>query len=109
MKAIRIISVLFIFIVYACTNTLQNEDIPILSISGGKVRGVLTDSSQVVVFKGIPYAAPPIGELRWKKPQEVIPWDTIMIADKFGNIAMQYDFEPGCFWGDEFYWMGKPK
>lgn len=42
-----------------------------------------------IVFRGIPYAKPPVGELRWKKPEEMDAWDGIFHADKFGNIAIQ--------------------
>lgn len=62
---------------------------PILSITGGKVRGVRSSSQNVIVYRGIPYAAPPVGELRWKAPQPVIPWSGIKEADTFGPAAMQ--------------------
>lgn len=48
---------------------------PVLTIEGGKVQGVLADDHpEVFVYRGIPYAAPPIRENRWKEPQPVIPW-----------------------------------
>lgn len=37
------------------------------------------------VYRGIPYAAPPIGDLRWKEPQPVVPWEGVKIADTFGR------------------------
>ncbi|MBO7438292.1 MAG: carboxylesterase family protein, partial [Bacteroidales bacterium] len=45
---------------------------PVLTIEGGQVQGVPTETANVVVFRGIPYAAPPIGDLRWKEPQPVV-------------------------------------
>jgi hypothetical protein len=48
---------------------------PVVTVTGGKVEGVPSDSAGVMVFKGIPYAAPPVGDLRWKKPQPVQPWE----------------------------------
>jgi para-nitrobenzyl esterase len=41
------------------------------------------------VFRGIPYAAPPVGNLRWREPQPVAHWDGVKKADQFGAICMQ--------------------
>ena len=82
---------------------------PVLTIAGGKIRGVLTDSSQVLVYKGIPYAAPPVGDLRWQAPQPVPAWDGVKVCDTFGPIAWQPGNPPGTFYGDEFYWEGTPE
>lgn len=57
------------------------------STASGPVQGVQTDD--VVSFKGIPFAAPPVGELRWRAPQPVTPWTTARVADRFGNDCMQ--------------------
>ena len=45
---------------------------PVLTIEGGQVQGVLADNPGVFVYRGIPYAAAPIGDLRWKEPQPVV-------------------------------------
>ena len=82
---------------------------PVLTVSGGKIQGILTDSSQVIVYKGIPYAAPPVGDLRWQAPQPVPAWDGVKICDTFGPIAWQPGNAPGTFYGDEFYWEGTPE
>lgn len=58
---------------------------PILTIEGGKVQGVSTDIEGVTVYRGIPYAAAPIGDLRWKAPQPVVAWEGVKVADKFGH------------------------
>lgn len=54
----------------------------------GMVEGVL-EKSGVRSFKGIPFAAPPIGDLRWKAPQPVQAWTGMLKANKFGPRAMQ--------------------
>ena len=81
----------------------------VIRIEGGLVRGVPSSSPGVTVFRGIPYAAPPVGKLRWKAPQPVVPWDGVMVCDKFGPIAPQPGNKPGTFYGDEFYWQGTPE
>ncbi|MBD0333243.1 MAG: carboxylesterase family protein, partial [Chitinophagaceae bacterium] len=54
----------------------------------GIVEGTL-EKSGIRSFKGIPFAAPPVGELRWKKPQPVENWSGVRKADKFGPRAVQ--------------------
>jgi para-nitrobenzyl esterase len=53
----------------------------------GDVRGVT--SAVITSFKGIPYAAPPVGALRWKPPQPPLPWQDVRAADKTGPACMQ--------------------
>jgi para-nitrobenzyl esterase len=65
----------------------------IVSVDGGTVSGVASGTPGVLVFKGLPYAAPPIGNLRWRAPQPVVSWPGIRKADTFGancpQIAMR--------------------
>jgi para-nitrobenzyl esterase len=56
-------------------------------VSGGAVMG--TTINGVASFKGIPFAAPPIGQLRWKPPQPVVPWYGIRRSDSFGPPCAQ--------------------
>lgn len=44
---------------------------------------------QIVVYRGVPFAAPPVGDLRWKEPQPVEEWDTVRLAKEFGPDPMQ--------------------
>lgn len=57
-------------------------------LDSGSVAG-LTTASGVRVFKGIPFAAPPIGPLRWKAPQPVNKWDDVRKADQFSSVCVQ--------------------
>ncbi|HVZ13434.1 MAG TPA: carboxylesterase family protein [Bauldia sp.] len=57
------------------------------SVTGGTIAGV--EANDVIVFKGIPYAAPPLGDLRWRAPQPVTPWSGTRSAAEFGNDCMQ--------------------
>lgn len=60
---------------------------PQVKTVAGVVEGI--DESGVKVFKGIPFAAPPVGELRWKAPQPVMPWTGVRKAQEYGPNPMQ--------------------
>jgi para-nitrobenzyl esterase len=72
----------------AITNFLQKK------IDSGIIEGVISEDGLVEKYLGIPYAKPPIGELRWKAPQKVTPWEGVLKTQEYGNIAMQYKFAP---------------
>jgi para-nitrobenzyl esterase len=55
----------------------------------GVVEGELTADQKVVAFKGIPYAAPPVGDLRWKAPQPAASWAGVRAAKEFGYHCVQ--------------------
>ena len=59
-----------------------------VQLTSGHVSGVELDGN-VTVFRGIPFAAPPVGDLRWKAPQPPIPWRGVRVADTFGATCMQ--------------------
>ncbi len=60
-------------------------DAGMLSGTPGKVAGV-------TAFKGIPFAAPPVGDLRWKAPQPVAKWQGVLPGDRYGKVCIQ---QPG--------------
>ncbi|MEM9778067.1 MAG: carboxylesterase family protein [Chloroflexota bacterium] len=60
---------------------------PTVVIKSGRVEGIQQEN--VSVFKSIPYAKAPVGDLRWRPPQPVGPWTGTFKADKFGPMAMQ--------------------
>lgn len=61
-----------------------------VSTDSGKIAGVT--QSGVESFKGVPFAAPPVGELRWRAPQPVKPWDGVRKADAYSADCMQVPF-----------------
>jgi para-nitrobenzyl esterase len=77
---ITLASVLFVGGLFAQTA-------PQVKTDGGILEGI--NESGMNIFKGIPFAAPPIGNLRWKAPQPVQKWDGIRQADSFGPNPMQ--------------------
>ncbi len=71
---------------YSVTTPAAISD-PVTTASG-KLAGV-TLKSGVRAFKGIPFGAPPVGDLRWKEPQPVPKWEGVRKADQFGNVCVQ--------------------
>ena len=59
----------------------------LIETDAGMVEGVQEDG--FMSFKGIPFAAPPVGDLRWKEPQPVKPWEGVLKADTFGPASPQ--------------------
>jgi len=57
------------------------------TVTGGRISGALVDG--ISEFKGIPFAAPPIGALRWKAPQPVKPWSGVRQSTAFGPACLQ--------------------
>jgi para-nitrobenzyl esterase len=62
---------------------------PVVTVEGGKVQGALEENGEIAVFKGIPYAAPPVGEMRWRPPQAVESWEGVRDAAEFSPVCPQ--------------------
>ena len=71
-------------------------------VTGGKVKGMLLQEHGVYSFKGIPFAQPPVGNLRWQAPQAVEPWEGIKECTAFSASPMQDKPRPFMFWSKEF-------
>ena len=74
-----------------------------MAVTGGLVRGITMDG--VKQYHGIPYAAPPVGNLRWAPPEQVIPWTGVRDASEPSPICIQ---RPGGY-GVAFYNPPRPK
>jgi para-nitrobenzyl esterase len=66
---------------------LNDDATPRVKTSNGVLQGI--NESGVISFKGVPFAAPPVGDLRWREPQPVKSWAGVRKADKFGPRSMQ--------------------
>lgn len=90
-----------------CTVNAANAGNDAVKTESGLIAGV-SDAQGVTSYKGIPYAAPPIGEFRWKAPQPAPSWEGVRKADHFGAVCMQNDLKPGSFYQVEFYQTPQP-
>ena len=61
----------------------------IITVRDGQLSGVTTRDGAVEVYAGIPYAKPPVGDLRWREPQDPEPWEGVLKADRFAPMSMQ--------------------
>ena len=71
-----------------------------IRIDSGKVQGVLTADQKVVSYRGIPYAAPPVEDLRWRPPQPVGRWKGVFQARDFGSHCIQFGSYPDMVFHD---------
>jgi para-nitrobenzyl esterase len=61
-------------------------------LDSGLISGIAGTNTAVRVFRGIPYAAPPVGNLRWREPQPAAHWEGVRKADQFGSMCTQPAF-----------------
>ena len=64
---------------------------PVIALDSGRIAGEV--AGDIVIFRGIPYAAPPVGELRWRMPKKAAPWAGVRDAAKFGLPCPQASTE----------------
>lgn len=74
---------------------------PQVRTRAGILRGVSDSASGVVAYKGIPYARPPVGDLRWRPPAPATPWQGVRDAQAFGHACLQPPYPPtSVYFGD---------
>ena len=66
----------------------------IITLRQGDLQGVYNADKSVEVYAGIPYAQPPVGELRWREPKDAQPWEGVLKADRFAPMSMQPQHAP---------------
>ena len=67
----------------------------LVKTENGWIRGLSAADPRITAFKGIPFAAPPVGKLRWQAPQPCPDWEGTLNAYDFGPIGMQDVEKPG--------------
>ncbi|WP_423128073.1 carboxylesterase/lipase family protein [Gaoshiqia sp. Z1-71] len=71
------------FVIAACTKQQPG----LVQVEGGWIQGTVTED--LTIYKGIPFAAPPVGDLRWKAPQPVEPWEGVTQTTEYAPAPMQ--------------------
>lgn len=94
----------------ALAEEAEAPGIGVVETAYGQAQGVVGDAyEEVVLFKGVPYAAPPVGDLRWAAPQDPESWDGVRVFDTYADAACQWaddmDSEP---WKSDFYYDPLP-
>jgi para-nitrobenzyl esterase len=89
-------------------NNREKQGERVLHVQGGTITGLYSEESGVHIFKGVPFAAPPVGDLRWKAPQPVVPWEAVRKCEAFGPSPMQGKPAPFMFWSKEFLIPDEP-
>lgn len=95
-------------LLFACMAAFAQTDFVVVNTGAGAVSGIVNTSGDVHIFKGIPFAAPPVGDLRWKAPQPVQSWNGIKKCDAFGASPMQASPAPFSMWSEEFLIQKEP-
>jgi para-nitrobenzyl esterase len=81
-------TVLYLLLVAASLPATAADSGPVINVTGGRIRGALLEKGGAV-FKGIPFAAPPVGDLRWREPMPVKAWTGVRDATAFGPPCAQ--------------------
>ena len=74
---------------YPAVEAKNPEVTPVRTVEQGELTGVFSEDRAVEVYAGIPYAKPPIGELRWRPPQKGEAWEGVRVCDTFAPMSMQ--------------------
>src|ERR1700742_1654567 len=82
-------TLLLLAALFICVTGFSQPFSTSVTITNGKMEGTYNQSTKIYSFKGIPYAQPPVGNLRWKAPQPPANWSGVLKADHFGHQAMQ--------------------
>ncbi|MEP7141383.1 MAG: carboxylesterase family protein [Ferruginibacter sp.] len=98
------------FLLLALTITSSDAQIKALVVNthAGLVSGTINKDGDIHIFKGIPFAAPPVGDLRWKAPQPLPGWSSVKKCSTFSASPMQGLPTPFMMWSKEYLIPAEP-
>ena len=93
--------------IFAC-NIQSNAQLDVVKTMNGLVSGTNNATGDIKIFRGIPFAAPPVGDLRWKAPQRAASWQRVKACDAFSASPMQNKPSPFMMYTAEYLIPEKP-
>ncbi|KAH9641207.1 hypothetical protein HF086_004594 [Spodoptera exigua] len=91
----RLITTVGVLILCAIHNISCDDDVTLVEVEQGQLRGQVLDAVvgdfQYFSFKGIPYAKPPVGKLRFKDPEYLDSWEGVLDATEHGSVCPQFN------------------
>lgn len=97
-----------LLLLFALTTLLLPAQALVVKTANGKVQGRANTDRSVRMFKGIPFAAPPVGNLRWKAPQPAPKWKGVRDCADFAASPVQNKPQPFYCWSEEFIALPEP-
>jgi para-nitrobenzyl esterase len=104
MRTHRWLVILSVLVLLVSTQTLRAR-LDVVKVDTGSLSG-LPRPGGVTAYLGVPFAAPPVGDLRWRPPQAAARWDGVRKADAFGTSCMQNQPGSRLPWTEEFMTQG---
>ena len=89
MKKLIFLTLGISMILFSCTNQKPQDMSPRVKTANGIIEGIQDTTTGLKEFLGIPFAKPPVGNLRWKAPQPTENWKGVLMTKKFGPRPMQ--------------------
>ena len=99
------LSIKYFLFVLALVSGIEQPGIaqtPTAKTKEGTVAGYFNADKSIVIYKGVPFAAPPVGELRWREPQALKSWSGTLACQKFSASPYQNKPSPFMMWSAEF-------
>ena len=104
---LHVLIFVLILSIYGSGPLLSQSPAPIVTILSGTLEGVRSPAGSQVAFLGIPYAAPPVGQLRWKPPKSPNNWNGVRKATHFGSPCPQRPARwfPNIGWNEDCLYL----
>jgi len=87
---------------------LLAQTAPVVKTVSGTISGAYNTDKRIAIFKGVPFAAPPVGDLRWKEPQPLKAWSDTRVCTQFPASPIQNNPVPFRMWSQEFITPAEP-